>query len=85
MGFVSRVVPQSNLEAIIRQECDQIARNAPLTIRAAKIAIDEILRAGPQLDAARCEAATDAAFGSEDFTEGWTAFEEKRDPIFIGR
>ncbi|MFZ4759389.1 MAG: enoyl-CoA hydratase [Burkholderiaceae bacterium] len=85
MGLVGRVVPRGELEAAVRAECDGIAANAPLTIAAVKLAIDEIQRASPHLDAARMEAATKGVFASEDFIEGRRAFMAKRPPMFRGR
>lgn len=85
MGFVNRIVARGELEAAVRAECDLLAANAPLTMASVKVAIDEILRAGPQIDAQRIEAATQRAYGSADFIEGRHAFLEKRLPVFQGR
>lgn len=85
MGYVHRVVARGQLEQAVRDECAVLAANAPLTMASVKVAIDEILRAGPQIDTDRIEAATRRAYGSEDFKEGRRAFMEKRAPKFEGR
>ena len=44
MGLVNRVVPDGDLESYVKTYADAIAENAPLTIRAVKATISEILR-----------------------------------------
>ncbi|GAA5233057.1 enoyl-CoA hydratase [Verticiella sediminum] len=62
-----------------------IAGNAPLTLRAAKLAVRHILAEPDAPDAASVEAAVQACFDSEDYREGQQAFQDKRPPRFRGR
>jgi len=83
LGVLQRVVPDGELEAAVLALARDMAGNAPLTIRAAKAAIDEAVglgRAG--VDPA---ALADLCFESADAAEGRKAFLEKRSPVFTGR
>jgi enoyl-CoA hydratase/carnithine racemase len=85
MGLVNRVVPADGLREAVAGLAGDIARNAPLTIAAAKAAIREAGRPDGRRDLARVEAMVEACFRSADYLEGQRAFAEKRPPAFTGR
>jgi enoyl-CoA hydratase/carnithine racemase len=85
MGLVNSVVPSAELEVRTRALAGEIAANAPLTVRAAKRTIDELVRNPQTPDLAALDAAVAACFSSEDYAEGRLAFKEKRKPRFQGR
>jgi enoyl-CoA hydratase/carnithine racemase len=85
MGLVSRVVAAAELETATRSLAGEIAANAPLTVRAAKRAIDELVRHPENPGIAALDADVETCFASEDYAEGRRAFLEKRKPRFQGR
>ncbi|HKU40136.1 MAG TPA: enoyl-CoA hydratase [Polyangiales bacterium] len=84
MGLVNKVVPVADLENTARAYAGWIADNAPLTVRASKLAVREAVTDPERRDLGRVDAAIVACFQSADFVEGRTAFLEKRRPKFSG-
>jgi enoyl-CoA hydratase/carnithine racemase len=84
MGLVNRVVPGAELEAYVKRMTDMICANAPLTIKAVKFTVGEILKDESKRDLAHAAELVEQCFASRDYTEGRTAFMEKRKPVFTG-
>lgn len=81
-GVFNDVVEPERLETRTLEMAEQIAANAPLTIRSVKLGVRRLM------DKARIEEAEDLvqmAYQSEDFKEGVDAFLGKRPPRWRGR
>ena len=85
MGLVNRVVPVSELESTVDSYARTIADNAPLTVKAAKAAVNEGTKNSGERDLDRVAVLVEACFNSGDYKEGRRAFMEKRPPRFRGR
>jgi enoyl-CoA hydratase len=85
MGLVNRVAQPDALDALVGEYTTAIATGAPLTIKAGKRIMREVLRTDGDIDAALCQRLILDCFESEDYIEGRRAFMEKRKPQFKGK
>jgi enoyl-CoA hydratase/carnithine racemase len=84
IGLVNFAVEAAELQATVREYASRVARNAPLTVHAAKAAV-RLFETYADTDATEIAILVDRCFDSEDYKEGRTAFLEKRIPLFNGR
>ncbi len=85
VGLVNRVVTVDSLRDEVWTLAGAIRDNAPLTVKALKVAIREARRDPAKRDLDRVASLVEACFQSEDYREGQAAFMEKRRPAFRGR
>ena len=86
MGFVDYLVPRSELHRTTYSLAEEIAANAPLSLRGTKKILTMLGRSWPlsEENLKEAERIIKESFNSKDMKEGQTAFLEKRIPQFKG-
>ena len=85
MGLINFIEERDDIEGACVSYAKTIAENAPLTVKAAKAAINAWERGSRKEETKAVRAMVDACFDSEDYREGRKAFAAKRKPEFKNR
>jgi len=85
IGLVNRIAEPEGLDALLAEYTTAITTGAPLTIKAGKRIIREVLKPDADIDMELARKLILDCFESEDYAEGRKAFMEKRKPTFRGK
>ena len=84
-GVVDRIVPADNVRSVALEMMAEMARSAPLALKAAKGAIEAAFDGPLHQGLEREWRAYETILDTEDRREALAAFQEKRKPVFKGR
>ena len=80
IGLINKAVADEDLNEAVLEIARTIADNAPLSVAASKLTINEVMKDPNERDMEAVRRAGAVAFDSDDYKEGRTAFMEKRRP-----
>jgi enoyl-CoA hydratase/carnithine racemase len=84
IGLINKMVGEEELNDEVLDIARTIADNAPLSVAASKLTINEMLKDETQRDMVAIKRMSEICFNSADYKEGRTAFMEKRAPRWVG-
>ena len=84
IGLVNRIAEPEKLDALLAEYTTSICQNAPLTLKAGKRIIRDVLKT-EDADMELARKLILDCFESDDYIEGRRAFMEKRKPVFKGK
>jgi enoyl-CoA hydratase/carnithine racemase len=84
IGLINKMVGEEELNDEVLDIARTIADNAPLSVAASKLTINEMLKDETQRDMLAIKRMSEICFNSADYKEGRTAFMEKRAPRWVG-
>ncbi|MBH67502.1 MAG: enoyl-CoA hydratase [Rhodospirillaceae bacterium] len=85
MGLINACVSVEDLESAVTDFTTRISENAPLSMRASKLTINELMKDDSSFNIALVDELTRNCFNSMDYQEGQDAFMNKRRPVFKGK
>ena len=85
IGLINKMTTEEALNDVVLDIARTIADNAPLSVAASKLTINEMVKDESQRDMAAIKRMGEVCFNSADYKEGRTAFMEKRQARFVGR
>ena len=85
IGLINKMTTEEDLNETVLDIARTIADNAPLSVAASKLTINEMLKDESVRDMDAIRRMGEICFNSADYRDGRTAFLEKRPPRFTGQ